>query len=98
MLVVTEQAAEEIKAILADAEAGPAGGLRIVGADDGDETALEFGVAEGPEDGDTVVTQSGASVFLDTVAAEVLADRTLDVEAHGDHVHFSLDEQEAAAD
>jgi iron-sulfur cluster assembly protein len=96
VLVVTEQAAEEIRSIVEEAEAGPAGGLRIVGVGDGDDTELEFGVADGPDDGDTVVTQSGASVFLDAVAANALSDRVLDVEAHGDHVHFSLDEQEPA--
>jgi iron-sulfur cluster assembly protein len=96
VLVVTEQAADEIKAILEDNEAAAGAGLRIVGVGDGDDTELEFGVADGPEDGDTVVTQSGASVFLDAVAANALSDRVLDVEAHGDHVHFSLDEQEPA--
>ncbi len=98
MLVVTQQAAEEIKSILAETEAGARAGLRIVGVGDGDDTELEFGVAEAPADGDIVVTESGASVFLDAVAANALSDRILDVEAHGDHVHFSLDEQEPAAD
>lgn len=98
MLVLTEQAAEAIKGMLEEAEAGPAAGMRISGTDDGDGVELEFAVAEGPDDGDEVVTNGGVSVFLDAVAAEVLADRVLDVEAHGDHFHFSLDEQEDAAD
>ena len=96
MLVLTEQAADAIKGIVEEAEAGPGAGLRISGSEDGDDTALEFSVADGPEEGDEVVTHGGASVFLDAVAAEVLADRTLGVEAHGDHFHFSLDEQEDA--
>ena len=94
MLVVTEQAADAIKGILQENDAGADAGLRITGDAEGDETALEFAVAERPEDGDIVVTQSGASVFLDSVAAEVLSDRVLDVEEHGDHFHFSLDDQE----
>ena len=97
MLVVTEQAADAIKGILEENDASDGAGLRITGDAEGDETALEFSVAEGAEDGDTVVSQSGASVFLDSVAAEVLADRVLDVEEHGDHFHFSLDEQEATS-
>ena len=96
MLVLTEQAAEAIKGIIEEEEAGAGAGLRISGTDDGDDTALDFAVADGPEDGDEVVTHGGASVFLDAVAAEILADRVLDVEAHGDHFHFSLDEQEDA--
>jgi iron-sulfur cluster assembly protein len=96
VLVLTEQAADAIKGILEEEGAGSGAGLRISGIDDGDDTALDFSVADGPEDGDEVVTHGGASVFLDAVAAEVLADRTLDVEAHGDHFHFSLDAQEDA--
>src|SRR5258706_281054 len=34
----------------------------------------------------------GATVFLDLTAADVLAEKTLDVHAHGDHVHFTLDD------
>ena len=44
-------------------------------------------------DGDVVVSEGGATVFLDETAAAVLDDKTLDVESHGDHFHFSLDEQ-----
>jgi Fe-S cluster assembly iron-binding protein IscA len=96
LLVLTEQAAEAIKGMLEEAEAGPASGMRISGTDDGDGIELEFNVADGPEDGDEVVTHGGVSVFLDALAAEALADLTLDVEAHGDHVHFSFDEQKDA--
>jgi iron-sulfur cluster assembly protein len=94
VLVLTEQAAEAIKGIVAEEGTGAGAGLRISGSEDGDDTALDFDVAEGPQEGDEVVTHGGASVFLDAVAAEVLADKTLDVETHGDHFHFSVDEQE----
>jgi Fe-S cluster assembly iron-binding protein IscA len=70
--------------------------MRITGTDDGDGIELEFAVADRPDEGDEVVTNGGVSVFLDALAADALADRTLDVEAHGDHFHFSLDEQEDA--
>ena len=39
-----------------------------------------------------VLREGGASVFLDQTAADALADKTLDVHAHGDHVHFTLDD------
>jgi len=32
-------------------------------------------------------------VYLDEIAAAVLDDKTLDVETHDDHFHFSLGEQ-----
>ncbi len=41
-----------------------------------------------------MIRAGGAVVFLDAVAAEVLADKTLDVHSHGDHFHFSLDERD----
>jgi len=93
VLVVTEQAATVIREILEESDAGPDAGLRISGEVEGEETSLEFSVADGPEDGDEVVHDNGATVFLDEVAAEALADQTLDAEAHGDHFHVSLREQ-----
>ena len=92
MLVLTDQAKEVIKGIVE--EAGPEGGLRITAAGNGNgDSALEFDVAPAPEDGDEVVDEDGAKVFLDEAAAAVLADKLLDVEEHGDHFHFSLEEQ-----
>jgi hypothetical protein len=41
------------------------------------------------------VQSDGATVFLDETAAAALADKQLDVHAHGDHFHFSIDEQPA---
>ena len=43
--------------------------------------------------GDEIVQRRRCGVFLDETAAAVLADKTLDVHAHGDHFHFSIDEQ-----
>ncbi len=95
MLVLTDQAREVIKGIVEEGELGPAAGLRITAANESNgDTALEFELAESPADGDEVLQEDGAAVFLDPVAAEVLADKTLDVEGHGDHFHFSLGEQE----
>jgi Fe-S cluster assembly iron-binding protein IscA len=97
VLIMSEQAAAVIEQILAESEAGPEAGLRITGSADGDGNAsLEFEVAEGPVEGDEVVREGGAAVFLDLIAAAALDDKTLDVEAHGDHFHFSLGEQDEA--
>jgi iron-sulfur cluster assembly protein len=95
MLVLTEQAVEAIRGIVEDSDLGPDGGLRISGANDGNgEAALEFELAPEAQAGDEVVREGGAVVFLDETAAMMLAGKTLDVHAHGDHFHFSLDEPE----
>lgn len=94
MLALTDQAANVIEGILEESQAGPEAGLRISGTTDGDGSAsLEFAVADEPSSGDAVVAEGGAKVFLDGVAAMVLDDKTLDVEEHDDHFHFSLSEQ-----
>ena len=93
MLKITEQAQEAIRGMCEDGEAGPDGGLRISGTTDNGETALDFEVAEAAVDGDAVVREGGAVLFLDETASALLADKTLDVHAHGDHFHFSIEDQ-----
>jgi Fe-S cluster assembly iron-binding protein IscA len=98
VLVLTEGAVEAIRGIMEDGEAGPNGGLRISGSGSGNgDTELEFELASEARDGDQVVREGGAVVFLDEAAASALDDMTLDVHAHGDHFHFSLEEQAAEA-
>jgi iron-sulfur cluster assembly protein len=93
MLKITEQAQEAIASMVADGGVGSAGGLRITGSGSNGETALDFELAEAALDGDSTVTDGGARLFLDETAAAVLDDKVLDVHAHGDHFHFSIDEQ-----
>jgi iron-sulfur cluster assembly protein len=98
VLTLSEQAAEAICGMIEDADVGASGGLRISGSYDEDgESALDFDLADGPTDGDETVQSHGATVFLDTTAAELMADKQLEVHAHGDHVHFSIDEQDAVS-
>ena len=42
-----------------------------------------------------MIERDGARVFLDSIATEVLADQVLGVDAHGDHFHFTFDDQSA---
>jgi iron-sulfur cluster assembly protein len=93
MLKITEQAQEAIASIVADGGAGEGAGLRISGTQSNGETALDFDLAEAAADGDVTVTEGTATLFLDETAAAVLDDKVLDVHAHGDHFHFSIDEQ-----
>jgi iron-sulfur cluster assembly protein len=94
VLTLSKQAAEAIRGMVEDSDVGPNGGLRITGSyDDAGETALDFDLAAGPAEGDETVQSDNATVFLDPKAAELLADKHLDVHAHGDHVHFLIEEQ-----
>lgn len=95
MLALSEQAAQVIREIVADGGVGPEGGLRISASGDNGDTALEFELAEAPVDGDAIVREEGAVLFLDDTASAVLDDKILDVHAHGDHFHFSIDERPA---
>jgi iron-sulfur cluster assembly protein len=98
MLLMTPEAVDVIRGIVEEGEVGPNGGLRISGSNEGNgEAALEFELAAEPSHGDEVVRDGGAVVFLDETAAAVLADKTLDVHAHGDHFHFSLGDQDNGA-
>jgi Fe-S cluster assembly iron-binding protein IscA len=93
MLKITEQAQEAIRGICEDGGAGPDGGLRISGTQSNGETALDFEVVEAATEGDDVVRDGGAVLFLDETASAVLDEKVLDVHAHGDHFHFSIDDQ-----
>jgi Fe-S cluster assembly iron-binding protein IscA len=70
-------------------------GLRISAQETDDGVELQIDDATEPQDGDEVVERDGAQVYLDGIAAEVLADQVLGVHAHGDHFHFTFDDQSA---
>jgi len=69
------------------------GALRITAVQVDDEVEIQIDDAQGPEDGDETIERDGATVYLDALAAEVLDDQVLGVQAHGDHFHFSFDDQ-----
>jgi hypothetical protein len=71
------------------------GALRITAEETDEGIELQIDEATDPLEGDEVVERDGARVFLDGPAAEVLADQILGVEAHGDHFHFTFDDQSA---
>jgi iron-sulfur cluster assembly protein len=84
MLEIHEDAVEPLKGM---------GALRITAQEADDGVELQIDDATEPQEGDEVVERDGARVFLDSVAAEVLADQVLGVDAHGDHFHFTFDDQ-----
>jgi hypothetical protein len=67
--------------------------LRISSEEVDGDLELSIDEAAEPKDGDEVVERDGVRVFLDAGAAEALADQVLGVHAHGDHFHFTFDEQ-----
>jgi Fe-S cluster assembly iron-binding protein IscA len=73
------------------------GALRIRGveAGEGDEAEVELEIEEASEPvvDDQVVEHDGVSIFLDPVAASALDDQVIGVHAHGDHFHFTFDDQ-----
>jgi Fe-S cluster assembly iron-binding protein IscA len=81
-------------AITAILELAGEGGLRFSGHEEDGEVELEIEPTDGPSEGDVIVERGGARVYLDAVAAEALDDQVLDVEEHGDHVHFAFADQE----
>ena len=86
MLEIHEDAVDALKGI---------GAVRITAEEADDGVELQIDDAAEPQEGDEIVERDGARVYLDAAAAEVLADQVLGVDAHGDHFHFTFDDQPA---
>jgi iron-sulfur cluster assembly protein len=69
------------------------GTIRISADEVDGETEISIDEATEPADGDEVIESGGAKVFLAPSAVEVLSDQVLGVHAHGDHFHFTFDDQ-----
>jgi len=93
MLLLTDNAKHAIESILAGAEDPGSAGLRISSSAN-ESNSLSLTVTTSPNDGDTIVDESGARVFLAPVAAEILDAMVLDTEAHEDGaVRFKVSRQ-----
>ena len=77
MLAVTEQAATVIRAIADRPELPEGAGLRIA-SDTGAPEDLSVAAATNPEDGDQVVDEKGARIFVDSSVVARLDDKVLD--------------------
>ena len=87
MLQLTEEAVEALQQI---------GTIRITAEEVDGDVEIAIDDASEPAEGDQVIEQGGARVFLDQAAADVLSDQVLGVHAHGDHFHFTFDDQTPA--
>jgi Fe-S cluster assembly iron-binding protein IscA len=76
MLSLTETATTVIRSIVGSSEPDT-GGLRIASTNDGQES-FTVATASEPIEGDQVVEESGARVFLEPGAALLLDDKVLD--------------------
>ena len=71
------------------------GTIRITAEEVDGEVEISIDDATEPSDGDEVIEVGEVRVFLDPAAADVLSDQILGVHAHGDHFHFSFEDQPA---
>jgi iron-sulfur cluster assembly protein len=93
MLVLTEAAAEVVRALTSTPQAPEGSGLRIASSppEQGDPGALQLSAAPGPDENDQVINTAGAHLFLEPQAAAFLEDKVLDAEVDSEgRPHFSL--------
>jgi Fe-S cluster assembly iron-binding protein IscA len=92
VLTLTDNATTEIRNIISQPETPDGAGLRI--ATDPSAGGLALSLAAAPAEGDAVVDNSGARVFLDPQAATLLDDQALDAgkDAEG-NVQFAVTPQ-----
>ena len=91
MLTLTDNAKTEIRNLVSHPEVPDEGGVRIASNPEG---ALTLAVASGPVDGDQVVEDAGARVFLEQDAGALLDDKLLDAAVDPDgNLQFAIGEQ-----
>jgi Fe-S cluster assembly iron-binding protein IscA len=96
VLTLTTNAAEAVKTM---AEAAPElpsdSGLRIHAEPTGEgKVGFELTMVERPDEGDQVIEEAGARVFVEPETVVYLEDKILDATIAGDRVQFSLSEQD----
>jgi hypothetical protein len=71
------------------------GTIRITADEVDGEVEISIDEASEPSEGDEVIDVGEVQVFLEPAAADVLGDQIMGVHAHGDHFHFSFEDQQA---
>jgi Fe-S cluster assembly iron-binding protein IscA len=93
MLALTQDAVVAVRDVLVNEELHEEGGLRISTAGIEDEAEFGLSLAAAPAEGDQVIDEDGARLFLDETAASLLDDQVLDAVVHDDHLHFTFTDQ-----
>jgi Fe-S cluster assembly iron-binding protein IscA len=89
VITLTDNAASQIRNLVAQPDIPDEGGVRIASSTDG---ALTLSVAPAPFDGDAVVDEDGARVFLEPEADQLLDGRRLDAGVDNEgSVRFSIE-------
>ncbi|WFE60307.1 iron-sulfur cluster biosynthesis family protein [Micromonospora sp. WMMD712] len=92
MLTMTDNAVLVIRDLAAQEDVAEGGGLRI--AADTDAGSLTIELVPEPVQGDQVVDQQGARIFLDSDAADLLTDTSVDATVDDEGiVQFGFTEQ-----
>jgi len=95
MLTITPNAAEAIRTIVQSTDVPDEGGIRIsIAQQDAAQASLELSISPAPLEGDAVVEEEGAHVFLDELAIVALDDKSLDAQIEGDEISFGIVERE----
>lgn len=90
MLTLTESAGTVVSDLVARAAQTDTAGMRIQQGQD----RFDIAIAEAPTNGEVVVEQGAARVFLDPQLADVLTEMTLDANVgEGGQVQFALTPQ-----
>lgn len=94
MLALTTDATNAIERILTAPGVPSGAGIRIMPApgasDPNPANELQVAVAEEPGDGDEVIEDQGARVFVEDSVSSYLADKELDAQIVDERVRFSL--------
>lgn len=88
MLTITETAQTAIRSLSEQAGLPETGGVRL--AMDETQNGLQMSLAQEPVDGDQVVEDAGARVFMPTETATLLETQELDAAATPEGTGFSL--------
>jgi hypothetical protein len=87
MLQIDDNALDALKQV---------GTIRIRGIEEDGEIALEIEEADEPVMDEQIVERDEVRIYLDPVAAGALDDQVIGVHAHGDHFHFTFEDQAPA--
>jgi Fe-S cluster assembly iron-binding protein IscA len=89
VLTISAAASDAIRDLVAASDLPEGSGMRISGPAQG-TTTFHLSLVEEAPASDEVVEERGVTVFLDDEAAQLLDDKTLDAQASGGQVAFSI--------
>ena len=93
--MLTAQAAEAIRGLVDDAGLSVPAGLRMdlaEGTLNGGPPRLSSSIVNSPVQGDQVIAEGGARLYVASRAAALIDGKQLDAHSDGDHVTFLLNE------